>query len=220
MKQTIAIVGAAGSMGAGIARNLANAGHSILLAGSRREKLIELLGNIKSVTPHADVEILDCAHEASWEADIIIPAVPYTAQREVANKIRDVATGKIVISIVNPLNETIDGLVTAPTTSAAEKLAVLLPYSKIVKAFNTVTPADFNMPDLGGSRVDCFVAGDDASAVETVAGLVKQGGFRPIVAGKLSESRTLEAMALHLIRLSMNRVVNATENSTMLQQAT
>ena len=56
--------------------------------------------------------------DASWEADVIIPAVPYGTEKEVVEKIRNVATQKIVISIANPLTETYDGLVTAPGTSA------------------------------------------------------------------------------------------------------
>jgi predicted dinucleotide-binding enzyme len=44
--------------------------------------------------------------EASWEGDIIIPAVPYGDQVHVASKIREVVSGKIVIREIpsqNPL---------------------------------------------------------------------------------------------------------------------
>lgn len=203
MKQTIAIIGASGTMGSGLAHNLAKAGHRILLAGRTRAKLDELLSTIKQVAPNADVEILDCSHEASWEADVVIPAVPYIAQAEIAAKIKDVVTGKIVVSIVNPLNPTYDGLVTEPTTSGAEELATLLPHSKVVKAFNTVFAADFHSPSIGGKTVDCFVAGDDQEAVTAVVQLVKDAGLNPLVAGKLSVSRTLESMMVVLIGLTL-----------------
>lgn len=49
MKQTIAIIGAAGTMGSGIAYNLAKAGHRILLAGPDKEKLDGLLAVIAPV---------------------------------------------------------------------------------------------------------------------------------------------------------------------------
>ena len=139
---------------------------------------------------------------------MIIPAVPYKEQAAVAHKIKDVVTGKIVISLVNPLNETYDGLATAPTTSAAEELANLLPYSKIVKAFNTVFAADFNTPQIAGKTADVFVAGDDDDAVATVAELVNDAGFNPMVAGKLSVSRTLENMMVLLIGLTMRNNYN------------
>jgi NADPH-dependent F420 reductase len=208
MKKTIAIVGAAGNMGSGIARNLARAGHRILLAGRDQSRLNDLLATIKAATPNADVEVLDCSREASWEADIIIPAVPYGEQAAVASRIKDVVTGKIVISIANPLNETYDGLVTSATTSAAEELAALLPHSMVVKAFNTVFAADFTTPMVGGKTVDNFVAGDDHQAVVTVAQLVKDAGFNPVVAGRLTVSRTLENMMVLLIGLTMRNNYN------------
>ncbi len=219
MKQTIAIIGAAGNMGSGLARNLAKAGHRILLAGPTTSTLYDLLTSIKTSTPSADVEILDCSHEASWEADIIIPAVAYSVQAEVAEKIKDVTTGKIVVSIANPLNKTYDGLATGHATSAAEELAKLLPHSKVVKAFNTVFGADFNSPTIGGKTVDCFVAGDDDGAVTTVAQLVADAGFVPLVAGKLETSRTLESMMVLLIGLSMKNNYNWLAGWKILHQA-
>lgn len=208
MKKTIAVIGAAGNMGSGIANNLAKAGYKILLAGNDQTKLNDLLNKIKKETPIADVEVIDCSKEASWEADIVIPAVPYSAQSEVVQKIKEVVTGKIVLSIVNPLNNTYDGLVTDPATSGAEELAKLLPYSKIVKAFNTVFAADFNTPQIDGKTIDTFVAGDDEEAVSAVAEIVKDAGFNPLVAGKLSMSRTLENMMVLLIGLTMRNNYN------------
>lgn len=203
MKKTIAIIGAAGNMGSALAHSLAGSGNRILLAGHDNDsKLSSLLTDIKKNIPDADVDILDCSHEASWEADIIIPAVPYAAQPDVALRIKDVVTGKIVISIVNPLNSTYDGLLTAPDTSAAEELAGLLPHSKIVKAFNTIFSPVFSAPEINGNAPDSFIAGDDNDAVETVAGLVREAGFNPVPAGRLSVSRTLENMCLLLIQLN------------------
>ncbi len=208
MKKTIAIIGAAGNMGSGIARNLSKAGHRLLLVDPNPSKLSELLTSITISVPNAEVEIVNSAKEASWEADIIIPAVRYQIQSTIASEIQEVATGKIVISIANPLNETYDGLVTEPTVSAAEELAKLLPHSKIVKAFNTTFAADFSAPQLGGKTVDCFVAGDDEQAVAVVSELVKDAGFNPLIAGKLAVSRTLENMMVLLIGLTMKNNYN------------
>ena len=208
MKKTIAVIGATGNMGSGIARNLAKAGYRILLAGNDQSKLNDLLSKITASIPHADVKIIDYSEEATWEADIIIPAVAFDAQAEVASRIKNAAAGKIVISLANPLNNSYDGLVTAPTTSAAEELAKLLPHSKVVKAFNTVFAADFNTPQIAGITADSFVAGDDEEAVSIVAELVKDAGFNPLVAGKLAMSRTLENMMVLLIGLSMRNNYN------------
>jgi len=219
MKQSIAIIGAAGNMGSGLARALAKTNRRILLADPTSEKLNELVADIKTDTPNADVEILDCSHEACWEADIVIPAVPYAAQSEVVATIKDVVTGKIVISIVNPFNATYDGLVTASTTSGAEELATLLPYSKVVKAFNTVLSGDFDIATVEGETCDCFVAGDDEQAVTAVSQLVKDVGFNPITAGKLSVSRTLENMMVLLVGLTMKNNCRRVAGWKVLHQA-
>jgi 8-hydroxy-5-deazaflavin:NADPH oxidoreductase len=207
-KQTIAIIGAGGSMGSAIARSLAKGSYRLLLKGNNKEKLESLLDEIKQNEPGADVEIAECPVNAGWEADIIIAAVPYSAEKELAEKIKDVANQKIVISISNPLNSSYDGLVTDTNSSAAEELQKLLPGSKVIKAFNTTFAADFSTPEIDGKLVDSFIAGNDKAALETVAELVRTAGFNPVIAGELSISRTLENMQLLLIRLGMKNNYN------------
>ena len=202
-KQTIAIIGATGNMGSAIAKSLSKGNYRLLLFANDQEKVLKLAGQIKSESTSADVEELACPVQASWEADIIIAAVPYQAEKEVADKIREMANQKIVISIANPLNDSFDGLVTAPDTSAAEELQKLLPNSKIVKAFNTTFAADFSSPVIDGKTADAFVAGDDEEAVQIVSELVLTAGFNPVIAGGLSVSRTLEIMQLLLIQLGL-----------------
>ena len=202
-KQTIAIIGAGGNMGSVISKALSKGNYRLLLKGNDSAKLKELVVEIESQNPSADVEAMACPAEASWEADIIILAVPFPAEKEIAEKIREVANQKIVVSIANPLNATYDGLTTAPDTSAAEELQKLLPNSKVIKAFNTTFAADFSTPVIDGKQVDAFIAGDDEEALQTVSELVRIAGFNPLVAGRLSVSRTLENMQLLLIQLGM-----------------
>lgn len=202
-KQTIAVIGATGNMGSAISKSLAKGNYRLLLKGNNQEELNVLVNDIKASNVNADVEAALCPAEAGWEADIIILAVPYAAEKEIASKIKEVANQKIVISIANPLTETYDGLVTTADTSAAEELQKLLPNSKVVKAFNTTFAADFSTPILDGKQVDAFIAGNQEDALQIVTELVSTAGFNPIVAGDLSVSRTLESMQLLLIRLGM-----------------
>jgi NADPH-dependent F420 reductase len=201
-KQTIAVIGATGNMGSAISKNLSKGNYRLLLCAKDKEKLETLTAEIKNDAA-SEVESLDCFVNASWEADIIVVAVPFQAEKEVAEKIKQVANQKIVVSIANPLNETYNGLLTAPDTSAAEELQKLLPNSKVVKAFNTTFAADFATPMIAGKQVDAFVVGNDDESVKTVSELVATAGFNPIIAGELSVSRTLESMALLLISLTM-----------------
>jgi len=201
--KTIAVVGATGNMGSAIVRGLAKGPYRLLLMGNQEEKLQQLKNAIEIEFPQSEVDNINCPKEASWESDIIIIATPYSAEKEVAEKIREVATGKIVISISNPLNESFDDLVIAPDTSAAEQLQALLPFSKVVKAFNTTFAGDFSNPVINGKVADAFIAGDDEEAIESVSELVKTAGFNPVFAGSLVASRTLERMQLLLIQMAM-----------------
>ena len=207
-KKTIAIIGASGNMGSAIAKSLAKSQYRLLLFGKEENKLKTILTEIKTANKSADAEVMACAADASWEADIIIAAVPFAAEKELAEKIRQVATGKIVISISNPLNETYTGLVTDSNTSSAEELQKLLPYSKIIKAFNTTFAGDFSQPLIDGKTVDAFIAGNDEEALETVSDVVRSTGFNPIKAGGLTISRTLENMQSLLIQLNIKNNYN------------
>lgn len=202
-KKTIAVIGATGNMGSAISKSLSRGNYRLLLIANNQDKLDALIKDIETKNKAADVEAVVCPAEASWEADIIILAVPFAAEIEIAAKIKEVANQKIVISIANPLNETYNGLVTAPDTSAAEELQKLLPNSKVIKAFNTTFAADFLTPVIDGKQADAFIAGNEEDALQTVAALVTTAGFNPIIAGNLPVSRTLENMQLLLIQLGM-----------------
>lgn len=187
-------------MGAVISRALSKSRYRLLLEASEQAKLEELANGIKAEYPAADLEWVVCPAEASWEADIIILAVPYKAEKEIAARIREVVNQKIVISISNPLNQTYSELITAPDSGAAEELQKLLPHSRVIKAFNTHFAANFLKPVIDGKQVDSFIAGNDEESLQTVSGLVASAGYNPIVAGDLSVSRALEKMKLLLIQ--------------------
>ncbi len=207
-KPTIAIIGSTGTMGSAIAKSLAKRGHRLLLFSRSEEHADTLSKDMLALHPASDVEGMSCPVDASWEADIIILAIPYAAEAEVAERIRPYVTQKVVISISNPMNETMDGMVTTPASSAAAELQHLLPDAHVVKAFNTTFAADFAQPIIDGKQVDAFIAGDNAQAVQMVSQLVSDVGFRPVIAGKLHVSHTLEHMQLLLIQLNIEKGYN------------
>lgn len=207
-KQTIAIIGAGGSMGSAIATHVAGGNYRLLLFDQDTGKLPTLKEELLQQYPDADVKTMDCAHDCGWEADIIIMAVPHDQEKQVADNIRDVATQKIVVSIANPIDEDFSELTTDSNTSAAEELQQWLPHSKVVKAFNTTFASDFEQPVIDGQQVDAFIAGDDKQALGTVSELVEIAGFNPIIAGDLSASGTLERMQLLLMQLTIKNEYN------------
>lgn len=200
-KQVVAVIGASGKAGSAIVKILAKGNYRILLYSSKTNRVQSLLNEIKSNHSSADIEIVDEYVEIGWEADIIILAVPYEAEKEVAEKIRSVVNQKVIISVSSPLNDHYDGWPASPGISAAEELQKQLPNAKVIKAFNTVFANDFCQQ--GVQEPDCFIAGNDEDALELVYGLVKTAGFHPVITGDLSMSRTLEGMQLLLVQPAM-----------------
>ena len=192
-KKTIAIIGASWDMGSAFAKALANSNYRLLLMSRDKNKVGKLSAYLKGKNPTAEIEVIECEKEACWEADIILLAVPYRVEKEVAEKIREVTTQKVVIDVSNPLNESYDHLITAPGTSAAEELQKALPNSKVVKAFNTIFATDFTQAIKGGKQIKTFIAGDDQEAVQTVSEMATAMGFKPVLCGSLSASRNIRA---------------------------
>src|SRR5258706_1753336 len=165
--KTIAIIGATSKRGSVISKNLAKGNHRLLLMSEDLEGLAALSKELSQT--NAEIEVISCAKDACWEADIIVVATPYETEKEVAEKIKEVAIGKIVISISNPIDHNYEHLFPSPDNSAAEELQRLLPYSKVVKTFNTAFIENFVSPIIEGKTADTFIAGNNGDAVETVS---------------------------------------------------
>ena len=196
--KTIAIIGAAGNVGSAIAKCLSVTSNRLLLMSNEAEQLALLVSELKLISPTADIETVTCAKEASWEADIIMVATSTIEGREIAERIREVAIGKIVISVSQPINGCLNIAATPSNLSEAEELQQLLPHSKVVKTFNTAFALDRFTPKSICNFADAFIAGNNGAAVDTVVELVRSAGFNPIPVGDLSASRTLERMQLKL----------------------
>jgi len=139
--KTIAIIGATGTIGSSIARKLSQySSNRLLLMGSSIEKLMALYSEIIHAEAKAAVDYIKCPKEASW-----------------------VATGKIVISISDPLNDDLSGSVLTPNISELQKL---LPNSKVIKAFDTDFAADFANPMIEESLIESFVNEKDARGLQ------------------------------------------------------
>jgi NADPH-dependent F420 reductase len=209
-KQVVAVIGASGNMGSAIAKAISKGNYRVLLQSENLSKVQCVVDEIRKNNPGSDVDVVVHPMDASWEADIIILAIPYVAEKNVAQDISEVVNQKIVISVSNPVNASCTALLTSPCASAAEELQNRLPYSKVIKAFNNTSINSFSRPFVDGQKLDCFIAGNDEDALQSVYDLVKAAGFNPVIVGDLAASRTLESMQLLLIQLSMENNYNGT----------
>ena len=120
-KYTVAIIGASGSLGILIAKDLSEY-YRLLLMDDNQSGLNALQSELLESNSSNEVDVLDCCKDASWEADIIVIAVSVDKQSEIAIKIKEVATQKVVISISPQIIPELD-------------LQTLLPHSKVISFF-------------------------------------------------------------------------------------
>ncbi len=189
----IAIIGA-GNVGRALATSSVRAGHAVVISSSDRVDA-QTVATAVGATAAATNEL------AVAGADLVILAVPYPAEPELAAALAPALTGKVVVDVSNPLKPDLSGVAT--TTSAAEELQALLPEAIVVKALNTAFASRQADPMVDGEQLDGYVAADDATAKAAVLEFVASIGFRPIDAGSLAMARSLEAMALLNITLQV-----------------
>lgn len=175
-----------GNMGQAIAAVAGKGGHTIQLLGEN------------------DVD-------SQISGDIVVLAVPYPAVSAVIAQRGESLAGKIVVDITNPLNfETFDSLVVPADSSAAAEIAAALPQSRVLKAFNTTFAGTLAAGTVGPLTTTVLIAGDDADAKSTLAGILTSGGLKAIDAGTLKRARELEALGFLQLTLAANEKVSWT----------
>jgi predicted dinucleotide-binding enzyme len=121
-------------------------------------------------------------------------AVSLDALRAVGEKALD---GKVLLDVSNALDHSggfPPTLFVSNTDSLAEQLQRAFPRTRVVKAFNTMTAAVMVNPQaVGGGDTTVFVAGNDADARATVAGVATDLGWTDVMdLGDLTAARGLE----------------------------
>jgi hypothetical protein len=193
MKKTVAVIGAAGSMGTAFAFGLASAGHRVLLSDDVNRHVLRYLQlpilewRIRSEVPGADVDTVLSWGEAGWEADVIVIVVPDVIPAMVARRIKDVVTGKIIVRLTHQPEAGRHG--NAAPAGQARELAHLLVHSKVVTASPAPFAAAHGSPKGAANGLDVVVAGDDAGAVVTAMDLIQDAGLHPVAGSKLRDSQ-------------------------------
>jgi predicted dinucleotide-binding enzyme len=166
-----------------------NMGQAIAGIASKGGNAVQLLGEGDAATPVS--------------GEIVVLAVPYGAVDAVIAERGGSLDGKIVVDITNPVDfATFDSLTVPADSSATAQIAQKLPNSKVLKAFNTTFAGTLAAGAVGPLTTTVLIAGDDADAKATLAGIVTAGGLKAIDAGSLSRARELEAVGFLQITLA------------------
>ncbi len=199
----IAVLGGTGSLGRGLVLRLASLGYDVIV-GSRDVKKAEAKAEEYGRILGIGVVGTD-NRSAARECDIAIVTIPWKHAFDTAKELKDELAKKIVVSPIVPMEKTENGFVyvTLPEGSAAEKLASLLPDSRIVSAYHNIPAKKF--ADLNAEfEWDVAVCGDDEEAKRTVMEITNEiRGLRALDAGALKNSRIVESLTPLLINIAI-----------------
>src|SRR6266511_4948201 len=117
----ITIIGP-GKMGRAIGTRAVTGGHSVTFVGKTTESAEEAAIEGKASAKNG-AQVSTANFEDVKLGDIVVLALWYGTNKDVAKQPGKKLAGKVVVDIANPLNSTYDDLATAPDSSSAQEVA-------------------------------------------------------------------------------------------------
>ena len=175
---TVAVLGGTGKEGSGLAVRWALNGYRVLIGSRDAAKAIEKCAELNRELGGEYLTGVQNA-AAAQVADIIVVSVPYSAQIDTIEGVRDYLSGKIVVDVTVPLAPPDIRTVHVPEGGSAVLNAQKLLGSdvRLVGAFQNVSAEKLRNPD---TEVDCdvLVCSDHDDAKAEVIKLVEAAGMR------------------------------------------
>ena len=174
----------AGHIGGGIARQLALAGHEVIVSFARDRAGLAALA--------AEVGGTVAEPSGAAAAEVVVVSVPWGVIDEALDSAGPL-DDRIVIDTTNQFGR--GGSLDLGGRTAARVNADRMPGARYTKSFNTLT-AGFQAraaTRTGPERVVQWVAGDDAQAKTVVSALVTDAGFVPVDLGGIDDCAVMEA---------------------------
>jgi hypothetical protein len=197
MIKTVGVIGS-GPLGRAVAARAVAGGQRVVLANSRGpESLRDVVAELAAAGEAASVPVRAGTVAEAAGADLVALAVPFTKVAEVGALIGD-WTGRVVADATNQFTSD-GGRADLGDETGSEFVRRHLPGATVVKAFNAMF-AGYLAPDPrhAEGRQVVFHAGDDDSANDAFADLVRGWGFAPVYVGSLREGGRLMQLGGHL----------------------
>jgi NADPH-dependent F420 reductase len=200
----VAIIGASGALGFGLAVRLARAGVPVAIGSRDPDRAQEAAQRALAVIPDGSFSGHDNA-QAARAADTVILSVPFRNHSETLTNLKDALTpGKLLIDATVPLAAAISGKATRMLGvwqgSAAQQAAEMAPDGvRVVSALHTISAA--SLTDLDHPlEQDVLVCGDSRADKTDAARVISRiAGLRCVDAGRLEMSRITESLTALLI---------------------
>jgi 8-hydroxy-5-deazaflavin:NADPH oxidoreductase len=212
--EPVAIIGASGALGFGLAARWGRAGVPVLLGSRDPDRALEAAGRARAAVPGGSFD--GAANEdAARGAPIVVLSVPFRSQSETLTNLRDtLREGQIVVDATVPLAAAVSGKATRTLGvwqgSAAQQAQEMVPDGvRVVSALHTVSASLLSDLDHDLDE-DVLVCGDRRADKETVMSLIDRiAGLRCVDAGRLEMARLTEGLTPLLISINVRNKVRA-----------
>jgi NADPH-dependent F420 reductase len=200
----VAILGASGALGFGLALRLGQAGVAIVVGSRDAERARETARKLTERLPSGSFEG-DANGPAAERSDLVLVCVPFRNQSETYTNLKEhLCAGQIVVDATVPLAAAVSGRATRMLGvwqgSAAQQAAEMVPDGvRVVSALHTVSAA--TLSDLDATLdEDVLVCGDRRADKRVAAELIARvPGLRPVDCGRLDQARIAESLTALLI---------------------
>ncbi len=200
----VAIIGASGALGFGLAVRLARTGVPVTIGSRDADRAAEAVQRALAVVPDGSFTGCENADAARTAATVVL-SVPFRNHSETLTNLKDaLAPGKLLIDATVPLAAAVSGKATRMLGvwqgSAAQQAAEMAPEGvRVVSALHTVSAA--SLADLAHPlEQDVLLCGDSRADKREAALLIDRiEGLRCIDSGRLEMSRITESLTALLI---------------------
>jgi predicted dinucleotide-binding enzyme len=186
-KLRIGVIGS-GRVGGTIGTLWVKAGHQVMFSSLDLEHDRRLAASIGSGARAGTPK------EAAAFGEVLFFAVPYSALPGLGRDLAAEIKGKIVLDASNPIpGRDGDMAKAALAKGTGVSSPEFLPGTRLVRAYNEVGYVRMREDaHRAGERLGIPLAGDDAQALKTAAGLVRDAGHEPVIVGGLARAREFD----------------------------
>jgi NADPH-dependent F420 reductase len=214
LSEPVAIIGATGALGFGLALRWGRAGVPVIFGSRDAGRAAEAVERAKAAVPDADFSGFENA-EAATKAEVVLLAVPFRNQSENLTNLKPVLVpDQILVDATVPLAAAVSGRATRMLGvwqgSAAQQAQEMAPEGvRVVSALHTISAPLCG--DLGHDLdQDILVCGDRREDNQRVIALIERiEGLRGVDAGRLEMARIAESLTALLISINARHKTHA-----------
>lgn len=214
MSEPVAIIGATGALGFGLAVRWGVAGVPVIIGSRDADRAQEAAERASEAVPQGHFEGFENA-EAATKAEIVVLSVPFRSQSETLTNLKTVLQPhQLVIDATVPLASAVSGRATRMLGvwqgSAGQQAQEMVPDGvRVVSALHTVSAAACGDLDHALDE-DVLVCGNHREDKERVMALIDRiDGLRCVDAGRLEMTRITESLTALLISINARHKTRA-----------